>query len=136
MNEKFLTYEKAKKELKKLEQTQLGLKKARRLAISVSEESLYSSELSKNTKKINKVLNIIQLHKELRKMGNILNSVLVILFSLILILMIMLKNTLTELKKYTKEIENYNCILHKCRKYIISGSSLRKEIDNILNGNK
>lgn len=68
MNNKFLTYEDAKKQLRLLEQTQLGLKKARRLAISVSEESLYSSELSQNTKKINKILNIIQLHKDLRKM--------------------------------------------------------------------
>ena len=68
MNKKFLSYEEAKKELRKLEQTQLGLKQARRLAAFVSEESMFSSQLEKNTKKINKVLNIIQLHKELRKM--------------------------------------------------------------------
>lgn len=61
-----------------------------------------------------------------------MNSVLLVLFSLILILMIMLKNTLTELKKYAKTIENYKSILHKCRKYVISGSPLRKEIDHIL----
>lgn len=68
MNKKFLSYEEAKKELKKLEQVQLELKKARRLAAFVSKEAMFSSQLEKNTKKINKVLNIVQLHKELRKM--------------------------------------------------------------------
>lgn len=68
MNNKFLSYEEAKKQLKKLEKTQIELKKARKLAVWVYEEADCSSALEENSKKINKVLNIIQLHKELRKM--------------------------------------------------------------------
>lgn len=55
---------------------------------------------------------------------------------LILVLMIMLKNTLTEIKKLKNDIEYlntyYKSLLKKCKKYLLPKSELRNTIDNIL----
>lgn len=61
------------------------------------------------------------------------DSVFLVLFSIKLILMIMLKNTLTRLKFLQKENYLYVELLKSTRKYILPNTPLRKQIDEIAN---
>ena len=68
MNNKLMSYEEAKSELKGLENFQRKFKKARKTMPSICSKATVQSRVSFGTVRINELLTIIHLHKQARRL--------------------------------------------------------------------